>query len=411
MATSPCEAGSTTLSGTVYDPAGNNPLYNVVVYVPGSTPAPLPSGATCDSCSDLYTGSPITTALTDAAGHFALNNVPPGTDVPLVLQVGKWRRQIKISNVEACQENALADGSLTLPSNHTQGDIPAIAVSTGGSDTLECLFRRIGVDASEYTGDPSSPGRIHIFQGTGKTGGLDAPTTLSPAPSSASALWDSDADLGRYDMVFLSCEGQETAGMNQQALFDYAASGGRVFASHFHYAWLDTGPFGNWNLAAWSPGNNNLGDIEADVTTTLPSGAPFPKGSALAQWLGNIGALLPDGAVSVLAARDNAQVAAANTASQSWLAADETTAAPGASQNFSFNTPLDAPPSRQCGEVVYSDMHVGAASSDDPTLPVPDECAPGELSPQEAVLEFLVFNLSSCVMPSEQTPQAPSACP
>jgi hypothetical protein len=406
-----CAGQPTTLGGTVYDPAGHNPLYNVVVYIPGSPPAPLPSGATCDSCSDLYTGSPITTTLTDAAGHFVLSNVPPGDNVPLVLQIGKWRRQLTVPTVVACQPNLLTDGSLTLPKNQSEGDIPAIAVSTGGSDTLECLFRRIGVDASEYTGDPLGAGRIHVFQGTGKMGEGDAPTTADPASSSATSLWDTVADLERYDMVFLSCEGQETTNMNQEALFDYAASGGRVFASHYHYSWFDTGPFGAWNLATWIPGQGSIDDVDALVTTTLPNGAPFAKGNALAQWLGTVGALLPSGELPVQQARYNADLSSANTASQSWLVADSDASAPGAPQAFSFNAPLGAPPPSQCGQVVYTAMHVGAASNDDPfDLPVPDECATDDLSPQEAALEFLVFNLSSCVTPVDQAPQAPPSC-
>src|SRR6202042_224746 len=64
-----CSGGvTTTISGTVYDPAGNNPLYNVVVYVPNSTPSPLTTGASCDSCASLYTGNPVAARITDATG-------------------------------------------------------------------------------------------------------------------------------------------------------------------------------------------------------------------------------------------------------------------------------------------------------------------------------------------------------
>jgi hypothetical protein len=406
-----CESGSTTLSGIVYDPAGKNPLYDVVVYVPAGTPAALPQGATCDSCADLYTGSPITTTLTDSHGRFVLTNVPVETKVPLVLQIGKWRRQLEIDGVTACQDNLLPDGVLTLPRNGAQGDIPSIAVSTGGADTLECLLRRIGLDASEYTGDPTGAGHVHIFQGTGHGNGRPAPNTSPAGPDSATSLWDSSADLLRYDLVLLSCEGQETVDMNQQALFDYAAGGGRVFASHFHYAWFDSGPFGSQNLATWTPGDNNMGNIDGVVTTTLANGATFPKGQAMAQWLGEAGALLSNGQVPVEEARHNADVSAANTVSQPWLVADSNATPPGAVQSFSFNTPLGAASANQCGQVVYSDMHVGAASGDRPGLPVPDECAAGELSPQEKVLEFLVFNLSSCVAPTGEAPQPPAACP
>ena len=153
--TSSCPGGgSTTISGTVYDPAKKNPLYDVVVYVPGSTPSPLPAGASCDSCNSLYTGNPVASALTDTSGKFTIQNAPSGSSVPLVIQIGKWRKQLKIANVTACTDNPQPDKSLSLPTKGSEGDIPSIAVSTGGADSLECLFERVGLDPSEYTGGP-----------------------------------------------------------------------------------------------------------------------------------------------------------------------------------------------------------------------------------------------------------------
>src|SRR5580658_37570 len=366
-ATRACASGTTNITGTVYDPAAKEPLYNVVVYVPSSTPQPITLGASCDSCSALYTGNPIATALTDADGRFILRGVPDGANIPLVLQVGKWRRQLTLPNVVACQDNPQPDRSLSLPRNHFEGDIPNIAVSTGGADTLECLFLRIGLDPSEYGGGPDGAGRIHVFQGAGRAGGGGgmgggmagggdthaAANTVPPGPRSYEALWDSDADIFRYDMVFLSCEGAVTMNMNQQVLFDYAAAGGRVYAGHYHYAWLVSGPFGQANLATWTtvgmetylPGS---APINATVVTTDPDGQPFAQGGALAHWLAGSGALT-GGELPILDARHNAYVGPPNTASQAWIVADPNANPPGATQYFSFNTPLGAAPVDQCG--------------------------------------------------------------
>jgi hypothetical protein len=439
-----CDAGgSTTLSGTVYDPAGRNPIFNVVVYVPGTSLEPLPSGASCDSCSALYTGNPVVTALTDSTGRFTLQNVPDGPNIPLVIQVGKWRRQFTIANVTPCTDNPLPDKSLTLPKNHREGDIPNIAVSTGGADTLECLLTRIGLDASEYGGGADGPGRIHIFQGgegpppptqlTPLCGSNTqarrhaTPATSPPGPSSAAALWDSLSDIMRFDMVLLSCEGAETWGMNQQVLFDYTAAGGRVFASHYHYSWFNTGPFSRSNLATWSLGAtplepvscNDAGTIGGNIVTSLGNGQPFPGGRAMRDWLTTVGATDDAGVVPLANARHNVDVNAQNT-SVPWVlagpdsdyATSDTTSASGngATLYMSFNTPLDALPQNQCGQVIFSDLHVSASANDDYTLPIPEECKSVELAPEEKILEFMLFDLSSCVMPRGLPPAPPPTC-
>jgi hypothetical protein len=210
-------------------------------------------------------------------------------------------------------------------------------------------------------------------------------------------------------MVLLSCEGAETSGMNQQAMHEYATAGGRIFASHYHYAWFNSGPYAGENLARWTPGamgSDDIGDITASIVTS------FPKGKALSDWLGNVSALT-GGRLAIQQARHNADVGAANKPSQSWIVADN--GAAGATEYFSFETPTNAAPTdagvpNYCGRVVYSDLHVGAASNDYSggfDAVVPSGCSTGELSPQEKALEFMLFDLSSCVTPDTAPPIPP----
>jgi hypothetical protein len=461
----------TTITGHVYDPAGNNPLYNVVVYIPNSTVQPLPQAPTdqCGACNSLYTGDPVAAAITDPVGKFTMNDVPTGTNIPLVVQIGKWRSQLVIPTITACAANdldTLLPSKITLPgaagisaSGPTKGlqqDIPNIAVSTGGADTLECLLRRIGVSASEYTRGSGGTGHIHIFQGSTVPGQLPNAAVMNtsggPTPLALASLFDTGADLSPYDILILSCEGQETTGTAGGAagsltptelagLQSYTNAGGRAFLSHFHYRWLDTGPFSTANppLATWTAGANPIEDksggdtqsILGNIVTTLSDGGTFVKGNAFFEWLAATSALTGT-QLPIFQSKENAAVSAANTSSQTWITADQnavtensngdptSTSAAGAAEYFTFDTPLggagtdDAGDTTYCGRVVYSDLHVGGASGDYPNqlTPggnpiVPEGCADNPLTPQEKALEFMLFDLSSCVTPDTGSGQAP----
>jgi hypothetical protein len=80
---------TTSLSGTVFDPAGLNPLFNVVAFVPsdplGHLPAITPSTPLSHVC-DWTIGDYVTATVTDVKGHFKLIGVPATTHVPLVVQ-------------------------------------------------------------------------------------------------------------------------------------------------------------------------------------------------------------------------------------------------------------------------------------------------------------------------------------
>jgi hypothetical protein len=407
--------GTTTISGRVLDPAGRNPLYNVVVYVPNSPGGKLdaiPSGVDSSSCScgALYSGQPMAATLTDANGAFTLPNAPDGGDIPLVVQIGKWRKEVVIKNVAACQDNP--QGSITLPKSSAEGNLPNIAVSTGLADTLECLLRRVGVDPGEYTGDPGGAGHVHVFQGSGGNAAANPASAASPT-----ALWDSSADLDRYDVVLLSCEGDVTTGANSQSIADYVNAGGRVFAEHYHYAFFANQPqfanTANWNNVGSAASDMYSGDVGGVVETSLLSnGNPFPEGQALQTWLGNVGALtngelvIPGGN-----GRYNAVVGPSNLAT-AWVVTDQN-AQPASTQYFSWDMPFDAPlddagTPGYCGRVVFSDLHVtGSVTDYANSTTVPDGCVDQALTPDEDALEFILFDLSSCVTPVGQTPMPP----
>ncbi|MGO8997363.1 MAG: hypothetical protein ACLQVI_28945 [Polyangiaceae bacterium] len=430
-----CSGGGTTsVTGKVYDPAGKNPLYNVAVYVPAVplTPLPkgVPTGAAACNCGALFESGAVVNTTTAVDGTFTLTNVPVGANVPLVLQVGKWRRQVSI-NVTQCTANAQPDKSLTLPGTVAAGDtndnIPDIAVSTGEADTLECLMLRIGLPASEYVAGTGTTGHIHVFSGGSSglsLGGKPETPAMAGAPASYTDLWSTQAQLMPYDIVLLSCEGGETYNANPPALEAYLNAGGRAFASHFHYAWF-SGPLeslqsysapSDWgsNLATWTTDKNGgSSPIGGIIDQTLNgSTKPFPKGVALDQWLGDVSALgqnsVPATELSIYQPRYNATVAATNTPSQPWITSDSTGIA-GATMYFSFDTPVNTPiptdggAPQYCGRAVFSDLHVAGNPTTNDTSPPPGGCDNVDLSPQEKALEFMLFDLSSCVIPDTST--------
>ena len=123
-------AQTTTISGTVYDPrttASALPLPNVLVYVTTGTVAPLPSGVQCLTASTPSGVASYTNTAVD--GTFTLAGVPVNTAYTLVIQAGKWRRQFS----ETVATAPLTGLALHMPADHTQGDIPLIAIATGST--------------------------------------------------------------------------------------------------------------------------------------------------------------------------------------------------------------------------------------------------------------------------------------
>jgi len=388
-------AQNTTISGTVYDPrttASALPLPNVLVYATTGTVAPLPSGVQC-----LTTSSPsgvVSYTYTAVDGTFTLTNVPENATYTVVIQAGKWRRQFS-ETVAAAPLTGLV---LNMPANHTQGDIPLIAIATGAVDALECVFVAMGISETEFTDDSGTVnpgGRIHFYKGTGGPGAVISSSTPSQTTLMGTAT-DSSL-LNSYDVVMFPCQGtpsEQTTAVAATNLVNYANAGGRVFATHYSYAWLDPGtpydspfpPVVDWDhsLAYPSPDPG---------VATINTG--FTDGAALAQWLQNAGASYnntPGQVVLSTLRRDFTDVI---PPTQPWAAMNSDNAI----MQITFNAPVGAPAANQCGRVLYNEYHVENVSVA-PGETFPAECpSSATMLPQEEMLEYALFDLSSFVTP------------
>jgi hypothetical protein len=366
----------TTISGKVFAPNGTLPLYNVTVYIPQTAPGPFTDGVSCSQCSTSMPGGSVTSAKTDATGKFVLENVPPGTDVPIVITTGKWRRQLTVPYVAQCVDTPIADGTFRLPRNRSEGDIPRIAMVTGGCDALACIFSKMGLDASEFGDNSTGPQRITWYNGHGGT----APG----APQSAlTALWPNINELKKYDMVINSCECSEygTEKTAPDVLRQYADMGGRVFGSHYHYIWEKQ------LIPQWTP-TASWGGAYSTSTPDLVD-TTHPDGTAFSQWLMAANASTVPGQVALGVKTYDA--GPTNAPTTRWLYASGTNPT---THYMSFKTPVGVPMEQQCGKVVYAGLHVASTGSVDASFPA--GCS-GAMTPDEKALAFLLFDLGSCV--------------
>ncbi len=406
----------TTISGVVTIPSGELPLPDVDVYIPGDQLVPITEGASCEPCDEELSAPIARGAKTEIDGSFVIEDAPAGAEVPLVIEVGKWRRQ-HVIEIQECQDNPLDSDLTRLPRNQDEGNIPRMAITTGEWDALECLPKRIGLDRSEFTPE-SEDGSVHLFAARGGTNRYDSSMNNGASFSSALQWWDSLDNLLNYDIVLHSCEGSANLNDKSQqardALYDFTLAGGRVFLSHWHQVWLEHGPTPFTEVADWNDDLEMIALGEPEIGTIDTS---FDKGAMLAEWMFETGTT-PAGEFPIYEAR--ATIDSINPAhAQRWVWLDEPEgfewppfmpvppemedllADPPEylDQYFSFNTPLDALETEQCGRVVFSDIHVAAGNTSSPDHPFPQGCTGGALTDQEKALVFMLFDLSRCIVP------------
>jgi hypothetical protein len=344
-------AQTTTFSGKVYSPLGptnGDPIPNILVFVEDpNNPAPtsfgkgisVPNG-NCSVQPSLVPDTVLGSAVTKPDGTFSFNVAGVLPDpVRLFIQAGKWRsiQTIPVNNIVVGGSNTY---TLSMPSVAVAGvsDLPNIAVVTGSADDVECIFPQIGISLNEVT-DPLGTGHINFFAGNGAAGEIISTSTPTETqlvnPSASSAI-----PLTNYDLVIFGCQGPSgrtdtDAATYPENVVSYANSGGRVFATHWEYSWIQ-------NSIEWSPlASFSSSTSTASVTTTGQLSTSYSGEPILAAWMNDIGALdiSPANLEFTLTAVFYENLLAVNPPAQTWVTLPNYSNSP---DQFSFDTPLGA---------------------------------------------------------------------
>jgi hypothetical protein len=303
-------------------------------------------------------------------------------------------------------------------------NMPRIAISTGRIDAMECVFEKMGIGAAEF-GNFGADGRVHLYRGNGPAAPEGA--VIDVATPAEADLYGSLARLESYDLIVSDCEGggwdgkvanqfpeRDAFGSNVR---EYVNRGGRLFASHLSFSWLhqngsavysDLDPIatglaaaGGWDIDYLATGNlNGSGTGVVSVVGTRPN-LVSPRIQGFADWLVNEGVTTAP-AYQFAMTDPRSMAITLGSASEEFVYRQDGNSRV---QQFSFDTPYAAPPTASCGRVAYSGFHVaGTAGDSDPFKDAvfPGHCTDalansGNLTNQEKVLLYMLFDLGSCV--------------
>jgi hypothetical protein len=413
-----CTTCTTTVTGKVYDPSGPAPagngigLANITVFEPTGALTTFVDGVACDTCATLSSPAVVLT-LTNPDGTFTLTNPDSGPAVPIVVQSGRWRRKVTMA-INSCKANPAPAGTMRMPRNRSEGDIPKTAVLTTHKEQVECWLQKIGISTTGATVDiaprvaSTDLARFQLYDNGSKA------LTTTPASQSSTTLLGSPTQMDEYTSMLWGCpdNGTPTGGASAAVITrvrQYADKGGRMFMNHLNAddfivpttadpSWQATrttsagaggaaGKTGDGRvvvvpqhtaekqnfkdflnaaaaLNAYATGSITIDDAGPKVNNVVePIGIPWVQGSS--NW-----ATFPNGNVNYI---------------------------------YSFDTPTDPLVTNKCGRVVYNGMHVSAGRGTLGTS-FPAACNSNVLSPSEKALEYQLFNLTACLTPIPPPP-------
>jgi hypothetical protein len=432
-----------------------DPVPGALVYIPNAPVLPFDSDPSspqvqCKPCGVDVTGSPLVTTMTNFDGTFTLFNAPvskstaAGDKIPIVVQLGKWRRQFAFTIANSCAANHLPD--LNLPSTSTEGDIPLTAISTGSYDPIECLLLKMGVAESEFTsystwnaetasGTTPKPGRVHIYAAGSGTANANPGATIAPSVDETVLMGTgttgspANGTYMAYDQILLPCWGDALtkSGAELANLGYYGDHGGHFFATHYSYAWLDANNNSSLSsVAQWDPkANANALNVTftGNVSPTVPVTVPATNPGMFVRWLNYVGALsnsnpaggggaTPPGSPTVTIAAGRHDVDRALSPSVDWIDGTDPNPPSSARSQMLLHLTFEMPvgQSSQCGRGIFSDFDVVSGQQPSNNKTFPNECDTNSLTPQERIIEYQLWNLASCLPGPPMSTCTPKTC-
>ncbi|MCS6915903.1 MAG: hypothetical protein RMK29_03220 [Myxococcales bacterium] len=401
---------NTRISGVVTAPNGIDPIPGARVFLPRSTPPPLPPEIRCEPCGPGDEGVEVLArAESGPDGRFLLQRLPevvPGGSLTIYIQKGRWRRHLEV-RVRPCRETQLGPGEARLPRHRGEGDMPSMAVAVGDFDAIECVLQHIGVDAREFT-SPNEAGAVHLYENEQRR--------LGGAPGGVPVdrlLLDPRA-LRRYHIVLLNCtdvggiEPYVRDALVQRNLLDYVSQGGRLYTTDWTYNFIAQQP--EWapflcfqdGTACGKPGPRPFQGaavgLPGNFVATVPGRDMRPRSQDAVQglydWLRLPQFALMSGQIPIAdlllgwVLMEGTAPDMARYPTLTWLRGYTN----GADRPLSVT--FDYPQPRACGRILYSSHHTRGHLV--PGVLFPRYC-PQDIIPQERVLEYLLFEVAACV--------------
>jgi hypothetical protein len=401
-----CSGTPTTITGAILAPNGKDPIASAFAYVP-SMRTDFPPNVSCELCNmQLDTPWATTTSAPDGTFTLDIGAVPFAPTVQLTVNKGRFRHTATIT-VTPCQANNAADTALPGKAKAGVDDIPKIAVATGNQDQLDTVLGAMGLDTS--AGFDCFEGRIKPT-GTSTLKKLTTPCGSRTGLTFVEDLLTNETMLESYNLVFLSCVPGKFKSLSatQQSqivanLQTWTQKGGRLFVTDNSYDYLAQAFPSDINFL---DGNTAVDAANMGAGGTTSSPVQYQgrvNDTNLATWLSVVGAV-PSGTNtltlngylnkwSVIASVPMStvdEVDATNAVAYTTLTPSPK---PGPVSTYPQSVKFDIDSAGQaCGRAIYTSYHtlLSTTTSIDPNV---------MLSPQERILEYLMFEAGACVGP------------